>query len=170
MTTGPLNTTQADAWVELAISLGETEFVARHPGFFLVASEEAIELSTLFDTDVVDFGAGSSITGRRKFDVRWITKAADSPYPDRISIGRARNCDLPFRHPSVSKLHAHLQIEGPRLMLIDRKSRNGTRVNGKRLAPDRPHPLAVRDQVEFGRVQALVLDGPELFELLARMI
>jgi hypothetical protein len=166
-----VKTTQTDAWVELAQSLGECEFVARHPGFFLISTEEPVELSTLYDTQVVDFGSNAGRPlGRRRFDVRWIAKAPDSPYPDRVSVGRARNCDVNFRHPSVSKLHAHLRNEHGRLVVSDRRSRNGTRVNGKLVAPDESRPLAAHDKVQFGSVSTLVLDGHELFDLLSRLV
>jgi len=85
--------THTEAWVEVAESLGEREFLARHSGFFLISSEEPVELATLFNTEIVDFGSTRARPpSRRKFEVRWIAKAHDSPYPDRISVGRAGNC------------------------------------------------------------------------------
>src|SRR5262245_48740931 len=39
-----------------------------------------------------------------------VAKAPGNPYLDRISVGRARNCDIVVRDGSVSKLHAHMRI------------------------------------------------------------
>jgi hypothetical protein len=56
--------------------------------------------------------------------------------PDRISLGRARNCDIVLRDPSVSKLHAHFRVKDDgKFDLVDRLSENGTEINGARLLP-----------------------------------
>ncbi len=161
-------TTETDAWIELADTLGEREFVARHPGFFLVSSDQLGDAGTLFTTDVVDFGkAGARVSRRKAIEVRWIAKPQDHPYSDRISVGRARNCDVSFRHPSVSKLHAHFRTEGGRLTVTDLRSKNGTWINGKVLSADQPIDVRAHDRVRFGAVEALVVEGAEIFELLA---
>ncbi len=69
-----MKTLSASAWMDLARSLSEEEFV-----------------------------------GRGGFEVRWIAKSEDSPYSDRFSVGRARNCDIVLRYASISKLHAHFR-------------------------------------------------------------
>jgi hypothetical protein len=166
-----MTTTHTDAWVELAESLGAQQFVERHPGHFLLSSEQAVEPSRVYTTATVDFGAKPvRLPGRRNFEVRWIAKAEDSPYPDRISVGRARNCDISFRHPSVSKLHAHFRVHGNQLTVTDLGSRNGTRINnGIAIAAHQPQPLTSHDRVQFGSVQTMVLDVRELFDLLSRI-
>src|SRR4051794_37256529 len=61
-----------------------------------------------------------------------ITKG-DSPYED-YGVGRARNCDVVLRAPSVSKLHARLRFQGSTLLITDVGSTHGTRVGGIRIA------------------------------------
>jgi hypothetical protein len=160
-----VNTT---AWIELAQSLGEREFLARHPGFFLLSSHEAAELSTLHGATEID--SGPIKIARRKFEVRWIRRTHDSKHPDRITVGRAGDCDVSFIHSSVSKLHAYFCTDADRLTVTDLRSRNGTRVNGVAVAPNRATDVSAHDGVQFGKVQAMVLDAHELFAVLLKMV
>lgn len=101
------------------------------------------------------------------YDVRAIAKAPGHPYPDRISVGRARNSDIVLRDPSVSKLHAHFRTrENGKFDLIDLDSQNGTCVNGHQLTPNKPEPVWPSDLVTFGNVTAWLLDAAALYDLL----
>jgi FHA domain/Domain of unknown function (DUF1707) len=51
----------------------------------------------------------------------------------RVTIGRAEDCDCVISEPTVSRHHAELRRDGERWLLCDLGSRNGTRVNGMRL-------------------------------------
>ncbi|MEZ0228696.1 MAG: ATP-binding cassette domain-containing protein, partial [Planctomycetota bacterium] len=58
-----------------------------------------------------------------------------------ITIGRQRGNDIVLDHPQISSLHAQIQLENGRHVLVDRKSANGTfvgtdRISKKVLAPD----------------------------------
>ena len=77
-----------------------------------------------------------------------------------ITIGRDTSHKIVLQHPSVSATHAQLTI-GPELSLRDAKSRNGTFVNGKKVAGT--VPLQVRDRIKFGAVQALLCSADELW-------
>jgi hypothetical protein len=158
------------AWVELAKSLGERKFLARHPGFFLLTTSGPDELSSLYSTISSVPASTPGRLMRRTVGVRWIHRTRETPEAsDGITVGRAGDCDVGFLHPSVSKLHARFDSEGSRLTLTDLGSRNGTKVNGELLARDQAQIVKARDRVEFGLVQTLVLDGRELFEVLGRM-
>jgi ABC-type multidrug transport system ATPase subunit len=52
---------------------------------------------------------------------------------DRLSIGRAAECDLVLDSPLVSRHHARLERAGPAHLLIDLGSTNGTYVNSQRI-------------------------------------
>ncbi len=108
--------------------------------------------------------AASASTGAR---VIAIAKAAGNPYPERIALGRARNCDVVLRDPSVSKLHACFCLVDAALELTDVGSHNGTRVNGRALLPHRPMRLVVGDLIVFGDVAARLVDAALLRELVA---
>lgn len=83
-----------------------------------------------------------------------LTKEAENPWPERISIGRARNSDVVLPDKSVRKLHCHdtWKATGGRL-LTDTNSRNGTFVNDNRLAFNARHAIKVNDRLAFGSVQ-----------------
>lgn len=163
--------THTDAWIELAHQLGKEQFLARHPGFFLFSSDKLEDTSAaIFETKVGDFAEPKPRRSfSRTFEVRWIAKGKDNPYADRISVGRARNCDVSFRHPSVSTLHALFRIDGQQqLTVTDQDSSNGTFVNGERLVANRPRRVHPQDRIQFGAVDAMVLDADGMFDLLSR--
>ncbi len=55
------------------------------------------------------------------------------PADGRVVIGRSKQCDVRLTHSSVSGTHAEIQVERGEVYLLDRASRNGTRVNGRRV-------------------------------------
>ncbi|MBN2055329.1 FHA domain-containing protein [bacterium] len=70
---------------------------------------------------------------------------------DIIVIGRAPDCDLVLRHPSVSKHHAKLHWDIVGVALYDLGSTNGTRRNGSRLTES--EYLRDGDEVSAGAVR-----------------
>lgn len=65
-----------------------------------------------------------------------------------ISLGRSSLCEIVVSRETVSRLHARVVREGPRFLLQDAGSVNGTFVNGERLTA--PHLLAHRDRIGLG--------------------
>jgi pSer/pThr/pTyr-binding forkhead associated (FHA) protein len=88
-----------------------------------------------------------------------IVKAANNPYPDRVSVGRARNCDIVIRDAGISKLHALVRIDADAFSVGDVGSQNGTFGNGKRLLDNEAAPLTCNDRIIFGTVAAQFMDG-----------
>ncbi|MCU1277395.1 MAG: hypothetical protein JWM53_941 [bacterium] len=158
----------ADTLAELAQSTTRDEFVAQQPHSFLVLEQALYEQEQVgFSTQVVDpVSLKRSVRRPQNIEVMPVVKAAGNPYPDRVSVGRARNCDLVMRDPSVSKLHAHFRIGGPKLELVDIDSQNGTRVNGRALAPHQPAQVSNGDTILFGSVAAKLVDAAALYDLL----
>jgi DNA-binding response OmpR family regulator len=64
------------------------------------------------------------------------------------TIGRAPTCVIVVRRNIVSRLHARIERDGPRYLLHDAGSANGTFVNGQRLT--HPHLLQDRDSIGLG--------------------
>src|SRR5688572_2339918 len=97
-----------EALAERARKSSREEFVAKHAGLYLVLGEMA-EKPIGFETAVVSFNTNGvkQLALPAEFEVLALKKAPGNPYPDRISVGRARNCDVVMRDPSVSKLHGH---------------------------------------------------------------
>jgi DNA-binding winged helix-turn-helix (wHTH) protein len=63
-------------------------------------------------------------------------------------VGRGSECGVRFVSPQVSRVHARLSLSGRRVVLEDRGSRNGTWVNGARVAG--PVELSDGDELMFG--------------------
>lgn len=156
---------------------GLESFVAQHPHLFLVRAaavraEPVDEWSDPvdFDTRVVgdpDGDAASDPFWTREVGliIAPIVKRAGGPFPDRIGVGRARNCDVVLRFPAISKLHAMFHL-GPPLTLVDMGSANGTRVNGEQLRRRVARAVEVGDRVDLGGVELELLDAAALFQLL----
>ncbi len=159
-----------DALANLAGATTRDEFAAQLPHSFLVLEQALFEQEQVgFSTQVVDpvsLRRGTSARKAPHLEVLPVVKAPGNPYPDRVSVGRARNCDLVMRDPSISKLHAHFRVGGPTLELVDIDSQNGTRVNGRQLAPHQPATVASGDTILFGSVAAKLVDAAMLYDLL----
>jgi DNA-binding winged helix-turn-helix (wHTH) protein len=72
-----------------------------------------------------------------------------------LTVGRDEPADVVLKHPSVSRQHARLEVEGLTLTITDLGSKNGTRVAGKRITG--PQAVADGDRVTFGKVDATVI-------------
>ncbi len=158
-----------EALSQLAHVTSRDQFAAQFAHSFLVFEQALFEQEQVgFSTQVVDPVSIKRSVARPAptVEVQAVVKAPGNPYPDRVSIGRARNCDVVVRDASVSKLHAHFRIGGPKLELIDIDSQNGTRVNGRPLAPHQPTVVENGDVILFGSVTARLVDGGGLYDIL----
>lgn len=84
----------------------------------------------------------------------------------RMMVGRAdaRGENIPdidmtpfdARRNGVSREHAVITFEDDTLFIEDLDSTNGTRINGFQLLPNRTYRLRDGDELEFGRLRAVV--------------
>lgn len=83
-------------------------------------------------------------------NVRMAPLALDR-YPTYL-LGQSSVCDFRLEHTSISRVHAALAYHGEQqcFVVVDLKSTNGIRVNGKRVEPGRPIPLPVGSVLEVG--------------------
>lgn len=70
------------------------------------------------------------------------------------TIGRARGCRVLVPRDDISRLHARIEASGPRFILSDAGSVNGTYVNGRRITS--PHMLADDDAIGLGSPMPLL--------------
>ena len=63
-------------------------------------------------------------------------------------VGRGPECAVRLRSSQVSRVHAHVRVTGKHAVVEDGGSKNGTWVNGARIAA--PAELAEGDEVLFG--------------------
>ena len=68
-------------------------------------------------------------------------------------LGSDPSCDLVLSHPSVSRRHAQLEVEGATITLEDLESSNGTYLGPRRIRRER---VAPGDRLRFGRVTAVI--------------
>ncbi|RIK35327.1 MAG: hypothetical protein DCC55_30645 [Chloroflexi bacterium] len=73
---------------------------------------------------------------------------------DVYTLGRSPLCQIVVQRSTVSRLHAKIERDGPRYLLVDAGSANGTFVNGQRLHA--PHLLSDRDLIGLGAASALL--------------
>jgi len=79
----------------------------------------------------------------------------------RVVLGRNSDfSDVLVKHDSVSRQHLHFELKDSGLVVADRHSSNGTKVNGKSLAgPFRNQLLREGDRIQFGELTASVRRG-----------
>jgi DNA-binding response OmpR family regulator len=73
---------------------------------------------------------------------------------DICTIGRSPICQIVVQRNVVSRLHARIERDGPRYILHDAGSANGTFVNSRRI--HEPHLLQDRDTIGLGAATALL--------------
>ncbi len=82
------------------------------------------------------------------------TRLIDIPVGAEVTFGRTRTATVFIDSERVSRLHARIRRDESVLTIEDLGSRNGTRVNGARIAG--PTALASGDEISIGPVTALV--------------
>lgn len=94
-------------------------------------------------------------------DVRLVAVQEEIVTPREITltdeiytIGRISSCNIVVRHPLTSRLHARIERQGPRYMLADAGSANGTYVNGKRIVDG--HLLQHDDVIGLGQLAGIL--------------
>ncbi len=78
----------------------------------------------------------------------------------RYKIGRGEGCQLRPNSDLVSREHAEFVTGTDSVLVQDLGSRNGTEVNGKKLAPNQPHILKSGDLIKVGTLTfAISIEG-----------
>jgi len=99
-----------------------------------------------------------------------IRKARPGPFADTVLVGRASSNDVCIQDPSLSKLHARFHLRpGGIVQLSDSSSKNGTWLNGHRLAPNKPVDVKPGDEVQFGVRTLSVYSIPRLHTLVSKL-
>lgn len=115
------------------------------------------------DTEDTTAPGGQSSTGPRgaaHLEVRWVypreyrqVSALDAPC---FAIGRGNDCEIRFDLACVSRKHAEIYRDGPVFAVRDLQSRNGTFLNGERVAHG---ALAPGDVLRLGDCVGIVALG-----------
>lgn len=68
-----------------------------------------------------------------------------------ITIGKLNGyVDCVIDHPTISRMHARLEMQGDKLMLLDLNSTNGVFLNGMRLSPNEQCEIEEGDEIRLG--------------------
>jgi pSer/pThr/pTyr-binding forkhead associated (FHA) protein len=79
---------------------------------------------------------------------------------EACTLGRAEEAALRLPDANLSPLHARVARDGQGLAVQDLGSRQGTRLNGRRLEPGRSVPLRAGDELRLGAHRVVVWCGP----------
>jgi pSer/pThr/pTyr-binding forkhead associated (FHA) protein len=72
------------------------------------------------------------------------------------TVGR-ENCDVLLMEGTVSRRHAQVTVENGLIILMDLGSSNGTQIDGTRIGPNQPMPLANNSTIRFGNATLTVV-------------
>lgn len=100
------------------------------------------------------------VTFRSPAMSHWVLRAGEQIFPlseGRNVVGREVGCDVQIPDHLVSRQHAEIEVEGERVTIRDRHSRNGVVVQGRRLAEGESLALAHGAELVFGRTKLLLL-------------
>lgn len=78
--------------------------------------------------------------------------------PETI-VGRGEEAHINIEDEKVSRVHCRIKVEGSVCTLFDNGSRNGTSVNGRKLAPNTGQRLRHLDEIEIGSHRFVLLTG-----------
>ena len=71
-------------------------------------------------------------------------------------VGRSKRCDIVIFDGTISREHANISVENGVVRIIDLRSRNGTHIDGDRLASE--EVVCVGSTVRFGRIECVLAD------------
>ncbi len=170
-----------ERYVAMARDLKRAQFVAAHAYPFLVhvaagarLEDNPWEEKFAFSTEVGDHegeddeddDVASDAPRTARVIVAPVRKREGGLFAQRIGVGRARNCDVVLRFPSVSKLHAQFLVNGAEWSLMDVDSANGTTLNGAGLVPYKAIPVKIGDRLRLGEIEVEFAEAAGVFDRL----
>ncbi|MEO6892629.1 MAG: FHA domain-containing protein [Ktedonobacteraceae bacterium] len=110
------------------------------------ASEAAYNPSAPWGTLIFSDGQETQLSGERAVVGRYDHDVGGMK--PEVDLGNAQGSD------TVSRVHAVIEHVGSAYTVTDLNSTNSTRVNGKRLEPDKATPISDGDSLHFGKVSS----------------
>lgn len=103
------------------------------------------------------------------FDVKKDPKKQNA-FAMGVTIGRIDTNDVPLDDVSVSRFHAWLQQDRKEWVLSDAESKNGTFLNGARLAPKQKGIVKDKSKLKFGEVEVTFFSVDALISMMEEMM
>ena len=157
-------------YLRKARGMTATAFQQAYPHHFLYKHPKVVREQPEVDTDI-DYATRAidlnfdPLPGEAQLVA--LKKNPENPFPDRLTIGRATNCDVVIRLAFVSKVHAHLFIQaGDKLTLRDNKASNATFHNHRKLEPGSSRSIKLGDIISFGALDLELANAGRLYEIL----
>lgn len=165
---------RVDIYLAAAKTSSLQEFVTAYEGYFLIkrpnmrGASQPAPATIAYETVLTRLEVDPFATEWRIVPVK---KRPGNPYPDRLSVGRAPNCDVVLRLPSISKVHAHLLVQPDNsFCLRDNQASNQTYLNGRKLEPGTTAKLAVGDSIALGSLTLEFVDAKLLHRMLCTQV
>jgi len=130
--------------VQTNVSPTSQTIAARKPILPKQANQTALDpnavwgMLTFSDGQEVKLSGERALVGRADHDIGGLTPEVD--------LSNMQGSD------TVSRIHATIEHIGSTYTLTDLNSTNSTRINGKRLEPDKATPIKDGDTLHFGKV------------------
>lgn len=112
------------------------------------SGNESLAYSRTLDSGSRVEGAGSAKAYLER--AAFLAKRPGNPFPQMISLGRARNSDVVLALGTVSKVQCYFMQTPDGWAVVDQRSKNGTFLNGEALEAGEKTPLKDGDQLRFG--------------------
>lgn len=159
-----------DKYLTIAMHSTALAFARQEPGPYLLKRPN-LTTEPGNSTQPIGFDTVLSTTEIDPFASQWrlvlVKKREGNPYEDRMSIGRASNCDLVVRVPFISKIQAHIIVDGDgNYSLRAQNSANPTLLNGRVVGANESSPLKYGDQLSFGPMKFEFVDATRLHKVL----
>jgi len=163
-----------DVYVDAVRHHERSGFVAAHPDpVLVVAVKEGTDDSwRTFSTVQL---SRSAVSGEpmplmaSRYRVVTVRKVKQSPFADRITLGRAANNDLIVKDGSISKLHACFRVGADGVSMTDLGSKNGTMHGERVLRENETVALKPGDALRLGSVSAVFQDSAGFYDFLAAL-
>lgn len=160
-----------DRYLSLVMRTTSVSFSKDEAGVFLLkrpdgkARSDSIPAQISYETNL---GSVEQDPFAAEWRIAPVKKREGNPYADRISIGRATNCDVVLRVPFISKMQAHI-LFGPdgSYSLRAHSAASATFLNGHKIDPSSARPLRVGDTISFGSMTFEFVDAARLYQVLA---
>jgi predicted component of type VI protein secretion system len=163
--------------IRLAHDIPVHEFVDQLGTLVLIGSplrSDAVEAPWSFSTSTNlrpyrSTGMVMAVMGRDHL-VHPLRKAKPGAFADTVLVGRASSNDITIDDPSVSKLHARIQLRpGEPALLVDASSHNGTFKDEHPVHTESGTPIGHRDELRFGQRVFIAFDTVRLHAQLLAM-